>query len=153
MSEEQMSSNTWFSTSDALRQMQNLGAQLTGAARSMAEELSNSPAGVLTEPMARWGERTAELSTLWVAPVRAMLEEQQDLIDAVASWADQQRKLAERFADLAERHRALTEQVSMALAPALDHADLLAGRTATKSSASKKTTAKKTTARKRSASR
>ena len=42
--------------------------------------------------MAQWGERTVELSTLWVAPVRAVLEEQQELIDAVASWAEEQRK-------------------------------------------------------------
>jgi hypothetical protein len=131
------SSSNWFTPSDALKQLQNLGAQLGGAARSAAQELANSPAGQLVEPMARWGERTAELSTLWVAPVRAILEEQQQLIDAVASWAEEQRKLADRFSELADRHRKLTEQVIAAVTPALDQAERISGRTRKKAAAKK----------------
>jgi hypothetical protein len=78
--------------------------------------------------MARLGERTAELSTLWVAPLRAMLEEQQELIDAVSTWADQQRELADRFATLSRRHRAMSEQLLASINPTLDHLDWLAGR-------------------------
>ena len=135
---ESSPASNWFSPSEALRQLQNLGSQLGGAARSAAEELSNSPAGPIVEPMARWGERTAELSTLWVAPVRAMLEEQQQLIDAMASWAEAQRTLADRFSELAERHRQLTEQMVAVIAPTLDQADRLAGRPKKKASAAKK---------------
>ena len=133
---------TPWTAADAFKRMQDLGAQLTGAARSMAENLTSSTAAApFAEPMARWGERTVELSTLWVAPMRAMLEEQQELIDAVASWADEQRKLADRFAELASRHRELTDQVLSAITPALDQVDLLAGRpkpTRAKSASTKK---------------
>jgi len=125
----------WFAPSEALRQLQELGTQLTGAAQSMADELSKSSAGQF-EPMARLGERAIEMSTLWVAPVRALLEEQQELMDAVASWAEEQRKLSERFASIAKRHRELTDQVTAAIKPALDQADWLSGRRA------KRTTAK-----------
>jgi hypothetical protein len=119
-----------FSATEAFRRMQELGAELTGAARSMAEDFASSTAAApFAEPMARWGERTVELSTLWVAPMRAMLEEQQELIDAVSSWAEEQRKLADRFAELAQRHRELTEQVLAAVTPTLDQMDVLAGRT------------------------
>ena len=124
----------WFAPSEALRQLQELGTQLTGAAQSMADELSKSSPGQF-EPMVRLGERAIELSTLWVAPVRALLEEQQELMDAVASWAEEQRKLSERFADIAKRHRELTDQVTAAIKPALDQADWIGGR-------AKRTTAK-----------
>lgn len=136
-----------FSAADTFRRMQELGAQLTGAARAMAENLTSSPAAApFAEPMARWGERTVELSTMWVAPMRAMLEEQQELIDAVASWAEEQRKLADRFSTLAARHREMTEQVLAAITPALDHVERMTGRTPSSSSSksTKAKTAKKT---------
>ena len=69
---------------------------------------------------------------MWVAPMRAVLEEQQELIDAVSSWAEEQRKLADRFSELADRHRKLTEGVMSTLTPTLDHLDRLASRTSTK---------------------
>jgi hypothetical protein len=130
---------TPFSGADAFRRMQELGAQLTGAARSIAENLtSSSAAAPFAEPMAEWGERTVELSTLWVAPMRAMLEEQQELIDAVASWAEEQRKLADRFSVLAARHREMTEQVLSAITPALDQVEWMVGRAPSSSAKSKK---------------
>jgi len=135
--EDQRPSN-WLSPIDALRRVQELGAQLTAAARAMADDVADSP-GQTPESMARWGERAVELSTLWVAPVRAVLEEQQELIDAVSSWAAEQRKLAERFEELARRHRELTEQVLAAISPTLDQADRLAGRKPKKRSTSKST--------------
>jgi hypothetical protein len=70
--------------------------------------------------MIRLGSQTAELATMWVAPVRAVLQEQQELMEAMATWAEQQRELAERFAALAERHRLLTEQVTSVLDPWLE---------------------------------
>ena len=88
---------------DALRRVQELGAQLASAARSMSDAAAESQPASL--PMAQWGERAVELSTLWVAPMRAVLEEQQEIIDTIASWAEEQRKLADRFAELAQRHR------------------------------------------------
>ena len=56
------------------------------------------------------------------------LEEQQELIDAISSWADAQRELAERFSDLADRHRQVTDGILATLTPTLDHLDRLAGR-------------------------
>ena len=157
----------WFAPLDALRRVQELGAQLSGAARSFIEPpedqadddsgghettaAGTSGGSFVPQPFAAWAERAAELSTMWVAPMRAVLEEQQDLIDAVSSWAEEQRKLADRFSELADRHRQLTEGVMSTLAPTLDHLDRLAGRTSPKQAAKpSKATAAASPARKRS---
>ena len=136
----------WFSPVDALRRVQELGAQLAVAARNMSEAAAESQPGTL--PMAQWGERAVELSTLWVAPMRAVLEEQQEIIDTISAWAEEQRKLADRFAELANRHREVTADLLAVLTPSLDNLDLLAGRKSTKKAA-KKAAPRKSTAKKR----
>ena len=146
--DDESATTVWFSPADALRRVQELGAQLAGAARSMSEAAAESQPATL--PMAQWGERAVELSTLWVAPMRAVLEEQQELIDTISSWAEEQRKLADRFAELAKRHREMTEEVLAVMAPTLDHLDLLAGRTAAKKTATTSARRRTTTAKKRS---
>ena len=133
-------SSNFRSPAETLRRIQDLGSRLTGAARSISEDMANSPAGRFIEPMARIGASAVELSTMWVAPMRAILEEQQQLIDAVASWAAEQRKLADRFAEIADRHRALTNDVMSALGPTLDQLDALAGRGPKSSPADRKPT-------------
>jgi hypothetical protein len=154
----------WFSPLDALRRVQELGAQLSGTARSFTEERDDtdedeaavqgaSRGSFLPQPFAAWAEGAAELSTTWVAPMRAVLQEQQDLIDAMSSWAEEQRKLADRFSELADRHRELSEGVMSTLTPTLDHLDRLAGRTSAKKAAksSKAATGPSSRARKRAA--
>jgi len=131
------SSRKPFSPADVMRQLQQLGGQLGDAAKSMAEDLAKSPSGRYAEPMVRLGQRAIELSTMWIAPVRAMLAEQQDLIDAVASWAEEQRKLADRFSEIAKRHREVTEQVTAAIMPTLDHVEQLAKAGAKRTAAKK----------------
>jgi hypothetical protein len=131
MARDEQVSTSWLSPLDALRRVQELGEQMANAARSYsrveggdeddAPEASPRSVGV-------WAERAAELSTMWVSPVRVMLEEQQELIDAISSWADAQRELADRFSDLADRHRQVTAGVLATLTPTLDHLDRLAGR-------------------------
>jgi hypothetical protein len=108
---------------EALRLIQEVGSQLASAAQSMADDFARSPGERFAEPIARLGAQMAELSTLWVTPVRSMLQEQQELIDALAAWSVQQRELADRFATLAERHRALNSQVMSLLEPMLDQAE------------------------------
>jgi len=157
----------WFSPLDALRRVQELGAQLSGTARSFIEPQDDDDAEYDTEdeaavegasrgsfvpqPFAAWAEGAAELATTWVAPMRAVLQEQQDLIDAMSSWAEEQRKLADRFSELADRHRELSEGVMSTLTPTLDHLDRLAGRTSAKKAAksSKAATGSSSKARKR----
>ena len=143
--DDEQAATGWFSPTDALRRVQELGAQLATAARNMSEAAAESQPGTL--PMAQWGERAVELSTLWVAPMRAVLEEQQEIIDTISAWAEEQRKLADRFAELANRHREVTADLFAVLTPSLDNLDLLAGRKpakkAAKQSAKRTTTAKK----------
>lgn len=160
----------WFSPLDALRRVQELGAQLSGTARSFTEPQERDDAeydtdedetaaegasrgSFLPQPFAAWAEGAAELSTTWVAPMRAVLQEQQDLIDAMSSWAEEQRKLADRFSELADRHRELSEGVMSTLTPTLDHLDRLAGRTSAKQAAksSKAASGPSSKARKRAA--
>ena len=114
---------------DAFRLLQDVRGRLTDAARSLADDVIDSPAGPFFEPMARTAAQVAELSTAWVAPVKALLDEQQEMVDALAAWSEQQRVLAERFAALAERHRALSAQTMSVLGPILDQVEQLGGRT------------------------
>ena len=129
--DEQRPTN-WLSPIDALRRVQELGEQLASAARSYSQdergEEDEAPDAVSPPSVAVWAERAAELSTMWVSPMRVLLEEQQELIDAISSWADAQRELAERFSDLADRHRQVTDGILATLTPTLDHLDRLAGR-------------------------
>jgi hypothetical protein len=110
---------------DMFRLIQDMGGRLSDAARTMADDFAASPAAKFAEPMANLGAQLAELSTAWVAPVKAILEEQQALIDTVAAWAEQQQQLAERFSVLAERHRTLTSQTMGVLQPILDQIESL----------------------------
>src|SRR5829696_3108607 len=97
-SHDEQAAINWFSPLDALRRVQELGAQLAGTARSFIEPQEEADAeydvdedetaaegnirgSFGPQPFAAWAERAAELSTMWVAPMRAVLQEQQDLID------------------------------------------------------------------------
>jgi hypothetical protein len=111
--------------SDAFKILQDVGGKLTDAAARLADDVIESPAGPFVEPLARLGAQAAELSTAWVTPVKAILDEQQELVDALAAWSEQQRILAERFATLAERHRALTSQTMSVLGPLLDQVETI----------------------------
>lgn len=119
---------------DALRMFQDLGTRMNDAARSIASEVAKGPAGPIVEPMVHLTEQLAAVSTAWVGPVKGILEQQQDLVDAVAAWSEQQRILADRFSELAERHRALTEQTMSVLGPLLDQVERMGGRRADASS-------------------
>lgn len=113
---------------DALRMFQELGARMTEAAKTIATEVANGPAGPVVEPMVHLTQQLAAVSTAWVGPVKGILDQQQELVDAVAAWSEQQRILAERFSDLAERHRQLTEQTMSVLGPLLEQVEKLGGR-------------------------
>jgi hypothetical protein len=131
----------WLSPIDALRRVQELGEQLANAARSYSQDErgdeNDVPTAASPPSVAAWAERAAELSTMWVSPMRMMLEEQQELLDAISSWADAQRELAERFSDLADRHRQVTEGIMATLTPTIDYLDRLAGREPVASRATK----------------
>jgi hypothetical protein len=120
MPEETGPSSSSLPFGDAFRRIQEIGTQLSEAALTMADDFARSPGGRFAEPMVRLGSQTAELATLWVAPVRAVLQEQQELMDAMSAWAEQQRELADKFATLAERHKKLTDQVTSLLDPWLE---------------------------------
>ena len=81
--DEQVPTN-WLSPVDALRRVQELGEQLASAARSYSQgdrgDEDERPAAAPPPSVGVWAERAAELSTMWVSPMRVMLEEQQELI-------------------------------------------------------------------------
>ena len=154
--DEQVPTN-WLSPVDALRRMQELSAQFVDGTRAFSErddgDDDEAPSSG-PSPVTAWAERAAEMSTMWVSPMRAMLEEQQELIDAISSWADSQRELADRFSALADRHREVTDGVLAALTPTLDNLDRLAGRTppAKRASRGRSSSASKGSARKSTSS-
>ena len=114
--------------SEALRMFQEIGGRLSDAARTIASDVAKSPAGNITEPLAQLAEQLAAMSTAWVSPVRAILDEQQALVDTIAEWAEQQRVLADKFAELADRHRTMTNQTMSLLGPLLEKVESLGGR-------------------------
>jgi hypothetical protein len=105
---------------DALRIIQESGAQLLDATRRITKEAAQTPLGLVAEPLARYGEYLADLSTMWVNPLRTVLEEQQQLADLMANWAKQQQELARSMSQWADRHRAVVKQLSEVLEPILD---------------------------------
>jgi hypothetical protein len=113
---------------DALRLFQELGARMSEAAMGIASEVAKGPAGPIVEPMVHLTQQLAAVSTAWVGPVKGILDQQQELVEAIAAWSEQQRVLAERFSDLAERNRQLTEQTMSVLGPLLDQVERLGGR-------------------------
>ena len=113
---------------DALRLLQEVGGRMSEAARGIATEVAKGPAGPFVEPMAQLAQQLAAISTAWVSPVKAILEEQQDIVDTIAAWSEQQKILAERFSELAERHRQLTGQTMALLTPLLDQVEAMGGR-------------------------
>jgi len=115
---------------DALRLFQELGVRMSEAAKGIATEVAKGPAGPIVEPMAQLTQQLAAMSTAWVGPVKGILDQQQELVEAIAAWSEQQRILADRFADLAERNRQLTEQTMSVLGPLLDQLERLGGRRA-----------------------
>jgi hypothetical protein len=105
---------------DALRIIQESGAQLLEAAARLAKEATQSPMGMIAEPLARYGEYLADLSTMWVSPLRTVLDEQQQLAELMAGWAKQQEELAKAIATWADHHRGVIKQLSDVLDPILD---------------------------------
>src|SRR3712207_3333823 len=105
---------------DTFRRLQERGAQFASAAQTMVEEFTRNTSPSFAEPLLWFGPRLAETSMMWVAPMRDMLEQQQELVDTMAQWAEQQRQIADRFAAIAERQRAMTEQLQSLMRPGLD---------------------------------
>ena len=81
---------------------------------------SSRPPALTSSPSPAWGPRSPSFPPCWVGPVKALLDEQQELIEALAAWSEQQRIIADRFAALAERNRALSAQTMAVLGPLLD---------------------------------
>jgi hypothetical protein len=113
---------------DVLKLMQDVGSRLTVVAKTAATKVADSPGGAVFEPVTQLTQQLAAVSTAWVTPVKALLDEQQEIMDAIAAWSEQQRILADRMGALAERHRALTSQTMAVLRPLLDQVEGLGGR-------------------------
>jgi hypothetical protein len=88
--QQQDQPRTPLSPLDAFRMMQERGAQLVEAGRRLTREATQGPAGLIPDPLSRLFVYLADLSTIWVNPLRTILEEQQQLADMLSSWAKQQ---------------------------------------------------------------
>jgi hypothetical protein len=122
-------------TRDRMRKLQDVGSQLTNVVRSMVTEMANNPAAPLTEPFSRFSSQIADLSTMWVNPLQALLKQQQEFFEVMAQWGVQQRALADRLEELAAANQRLTDQLSSKLQPFVEQSETTVERVRPPSSA------------------
>ena len=104
---------------ELMRPLQDLGVQLATVAQRMREAGSTSVA----DPLTKAADDILAASTMWVRPVRAIIEQQRDLSETMAAWAQNQRILADQMTKWAERNRQMTDEVATLLEPLLGGAE------------------------------
>jgi hypothetical protein len=82
-------------------------------------------------PLAEYVESTSKLNEMLTGPLKRLLDEQQQLAERLAGWAQQHQELSEQIATWAEQHRKLTEQMQALVRPALQQADRMTDATKT----------------------
>ena len=106
-----------------MKRLQNLGSQAAASARSLTEEFARTASTRTPDPMMRVGAQIWQLSTMWVAPIQAILKEQRDFYDVMAQWAKQQRTFADQMEKMVENNQRITEQLTDLLAPFIEQAE------------------------------
>jgi hypothetical protein len=84
---------------------------------------------VVAAPLAEYIESAAQLNDMLTGPLRRLLDEQQQMAERLAGWAEQHRELSEQIAKWAEQHRKLTDQMQQLVRPALEQSERLSNAT------------------------
>ena len=108
---------------DALKRLQNLGAQAAASARSLTEEFARTASTRTPDPMMRMGAQLWQLSTMWVTPIQAILKEQREFYDVMSEWAKQQKTFADRMQKLVDSNQRITDQLTELLGPFIEQAE------------------------------
>ena len=108
---------------DLLRSLQELTTTITNAAGQAATAGARAMPPLVATPMAEYIESASQLNDMLTGPLKRMLDEQQQLAERLAGWAEQHKELSEQIATWAEQHRRLTDQMQQLVRPALEQAD------------------------------
>jgi ABC-type transporter Mla subunit MlaD len=114
---------------DLLRSLQELTSTITAAATQAATAGAKAVPPVVAAPLAEYIESAAQLNDMLTGPLRRLLDEQQQMAERLAGWAEQHRELSEQIAKWAEQHRKLTDQMQQLVRPALEQSDRLSDAT------------------------
>ena len=79
----------------------------------------------MAQPMARYADQLLTISVAMTTPLRRLLDEQEQLVEKMADWAEQHRHLSEQIATWADQQRRLSEQMVELAQPFLDQAAML----------------------------
>jgi hypothetical protein len=119
------------SVSDMLRPLQDLLARISELTQAAAAAGARATPDFLALPLAEFTEGVINLSDKLVAPLRRLLDEQKELADLMASWAEKHKELSAQIAGWAEENRRMTERMQAIVSPALEQADSLSHATRT----------------------
>jgi hypothetical protein len=106
---------------DLFETFRRLTANMAKATRALL-----GPAAVVGEPAASFATQLAELHRASVQPLRAIVEEQRELADSIATGLEQLQALTEQFAQWADQHRRLVTQAQALLDPLTEQSEKLA---------------------------
>ncbi|MGH9120210.1 MAG: hypothetical protein ACRD0A_20795 [Acidimicrobiales bacterium] len=106
---------------DLLESLRRLTANMAKATRTLL-----GPAAVVGQPAAAYAGQLAELYRASVEPMRAILDEQRELADRIATGLDQLQTLTGQFAEWAEQHRRLVAQAQALVDPLTEQTEKLA---------------------------
>jgi ABC-type transporter Mla subunit MlaD len=109
---------------DLFQSFQKLTTEMARLARSLM-----GPVAPAAEPVADYAVKLAELYRASVEPLRAVLVEQQELADRLATGLEQLQTLTEQFGQWAEQHSRMVENTRKVVEPLLAQSEQLASAT------------------------
>lgn len=107
----------------ALEPLQELSRQVAEVARSWAAPAGGPAGPSQAATLIRYLEQVSAIPGLAVDPLRRIVEEQRQLAELMASWAEQHRQLAEQLAASAEHLHQLSEDAAAVIDPLLTYAE------------------------------
>ena len=110
---------------DGMRRLRELAGQMTAAAQAMAVAGARATPPALAQPLAGYTNQLLAISAAVTTPLRRLLDEQEQLVEMMAEWAQQHQRLSEQIADWADQQRQLSEQMLELARPLLDQSAML----------------------------
>jgi chromosome segregation ATPase len=111
--------------SDGMRRLRELAGQMTAAAQAMAVAGARATPPALAQPLAGYTNQLLAISAAVTTPLRRLLDEQEQLVEMMAEWAQQHQRFSEQIADWADQQRQLSERMLELARPLLDQSAML----------------------------
>jgi hypothetical protein len=108
---------------DLLKPLREIAARMTEITTAAATAGARAAPDFVALPLAEFTDGMLRLSELTTGPLRRVMEEQRELAQLMAEWAQKHMELSAQIAGWAEEHRKMTEQMHGLLAPVLEQAD------------------------------